>query len=192
MSHLRALPELVQDSQLDVTIQGHTTIHRAPLECRDSMSPQYWETVEPLGQGGDGMVFLQQKIRGPGNVENLAVKQMMLKADLTSEDHDSKRYLRELEALAKFAQGRVSYVNKTLSLRLTDAWRSTHVFSLNHMVGISISACCTSAWSIASTQISETTSKHIRPCRKNAFGPSLFKSVKGCVACTITISPTET
>jgi hypothetical protein len=40
----------------------------------------------------------------------LAVKAMQLKADLRSEDHDSKRYVRELEALAKFTQGKVSWV----------------------------------------------------------------------------------
>jgi hypothetical protein len=33
---------------------------------------------------------------------------MSLNADLASVDHDSKRYVRELEALAKFAQGKVS------------------------------------------------------------------------------------
>jgi len=108
MTHLHALPELVRDSQLKVIVQGQSTIHTAPLECRDSVLPQFWETTEPIGRGGDGTVFLQRKIKGPGNVEILAVKQMMLKADLASEDHDSKRYVRELEALSKFAQGRVS------------------------------------------------------------------------------------
>jgi len=112
MSHSRALPELVRDSQLEVVVQGDTTVHAAPLECRDSILPQYWETVKPLGRGGDGTVFLQQKIEGPGNVQLLAVKQIVLQADLTSEDHDSKRYVRELEALAKFAQGRVSYITE--------------------------------------------------------------------------------
>ena len=126
MSHLPALPELVRDSQLEVIVQGHITIHTAPLECRDSDLPQYWETGEPLGRGGDGTVFLQEKIQGPGNVTMLAVKQMILRADLTSEDHDSRRYLRELEALAKFAQDKVSCI-RTSSMNPTDAERSMRV-----------------------------------------------------------------
>jgi len=121
MAHLHVLPELVRDSHLEVSVEGHMTVHTAPLECRDSILPQYWETGEPLGRGGDGTVFLQQKTKGPGDMEILAVKQMILRSDLTSEDHDSRRYLRELEALAKFAQGRVSCATKNTFRTLTDA-----------------------------------------------------------------------
>lgn len=71
-------------------------------------------------------MFLQHKIQGPGAVDMIAVKQMSLNADLASEDHDSKRYVRELEALAKFAQGRVRYTN-IVFVDVTDTRRSTRV-----------------------------------------------------------------
>ena len=119
MTPLRELPELVQDSELQVTIRDNITIHIEPLECRDEFLPQKWELKRTIGRGGDGTVFLQQKIEGPGAVDTIAVKQMSLNADLASEDHDSKRYVRELEALAKFAQGRVRYT-RTLFVKVTD------------------------------------------------------------------------
>lgn len=108
MTHLRNLPELVQDSELEVNVHDNIIIHTQPLECRDSSLSQRWENKKLLGRGGDGIVVLQQKIAGPGVINLLAVKAMQLKADLRSEDHDSKRYVRELEALAKFTQGKVS------------------------------------------------------------------------------------
>lgn len=108
MTALRDLPELVQDSELEVTVEDAFTVYTKPLEYRDNSSPQRWATTRTISRGGDGTVFLQQKIEGPGETKTLAVKQMSLNADLASEDHDSKRYVRELEALAKFAQGKVS------------------------------------------------------------------------------------
>lgn len=105
----RSLPELVRDSELEVTIHDNITVYAEPLECREESSPQVGETKRALGRGGDGTVFLQQKIEGPGTIDVIAVKQMSLNDDLASEDHDSKRYVRELETLAKFAQPRVSH-----------------------------------------------------------------------------------
>lgn len=86
----------------------------------------------------------------------IAVKQMGLNAELASEDHDSKRYVRELEALAKFAQGRVSQT-RTLSTQVTDTSRSTHVGLLDHMVGTRTRAGSIFAWSTASTWTLENT-----------------------------------
>jgi hypothetical protein len=120
MTSFRDLPELVQDSELEVTVDDAFTIHTSPLGCRDDLSPQRWATIRTLGRGGDGTVFLQQKIEGPGETTMLAVKQMSLDADLASEDHNSKRYVRELEALAKFAQGKVSQP-RSLIARIIDA-----------------------------------------------------------------------
>jgi hypothetical protein len=107
MTSLRDLPELVRDSKLEVVVRDNITIHIEPLECRDQVRPQRWETRRTLGRGGDGTVFLQRKVDGPGMIDSLAVKQMSLITDLASENHESKRYVRELEALAKFAQGKV-------------------------------------------------------------------------------------
>ncbi|XP_014557567.1 hypothetical protein COCVIDRAFT_60073, partial [Bipolaris victoriae FI3] len=104
----RSLPERVQESELQVTIHDNITVHIEPLECREESSPQVWVTKRTLGRGGDGTVFLQQKVEGPGTIDMLAVKQMSLDHDLASEDHNSKRYVRELEALAKFGQPRYS------------------------------------------------------------------------------------
>jgi hypothetical protein len=109
MTHFRNLPELVRDSKLEVIVHDNITIHTEPLECRGEFLPQRWETKRTIGRGGDGTVFLQRKVDGPGTMNLLAVKQMSLNADLASEDHDSKRYVRELEALAKFAQGTASH-----------------------------------------------------------------------------------
>jgi hypothetical protein len=110
MQRFRDLPELVRDSKLEVILRDNITIHTEPLECRDEFSPQRWETKGMIGHGGGGAVFLQRKVDGPGTIHSLAVKQMRLMSDLASEDHESKRYVHELEALAKFAQGRVSHV----------------------------------------------------------------------------------
>jgi hypothetical protein len=126
MTSLRELPELVQDSELEVTVKDSFTVHTNPLDCREDLSPQRWVTIRTLGRGGDGTVFLQQKIEGPGETTMLAVKQMSLDASLASEDHNSRRYVRELEALAKFAQGKVS-CSKLLSTHIIDAWRSIRV-----------------------------------------------------------------
>jgi hypothetical protein len=104
MTHLRNSPEL------EVNVHDNIIIRTQPLECRDSFLSQRWENKKLLGRGGDGIVVLQQKFAGPGAINLLAVKAMQLKADLHSEDHDSKRYVRELEALAKFTQGKVSWV----------------------------------------------------------------------------------
>jgi hypothetical protein len=150
MPHLRDLPELVRDSELRVTIHDNITIHKEPLECRDSFLPQHWETKRTIGRGGDGTVFLQQKIKGPGATDEIAVKQISLNAKLTSEDHDSKRYVRELEALAKFAQGRVGQT-RTLSMKATDAPRSTHIGLSDLMAGTRKRAGSIFAWSTAST-----------------------------------------
>jgi hypothetical protein len=109
MTTVRELPELVRDSKLEVILHDNITIHTEPLECRDGFLPQRWETRRMIGHGGSGSVFLQHKVDGPGTMHSLAVKQMPLTADLASEDHDSKRYLRELEALAKFAQGKAGH-----------------------------------------------------------------------------------
>jgi hypothetical protein len=111
MQSFRDLPELVRDSKLEVILRDNITIHTEPLECRDEFSPQQWETKGMIGHGGGGAVFLQRKVDGPGTIHSLAVKQMRLMSDLASEDHESKRYVHELEALAKFAQGRVSNIN---------------------------------------------------------------------------------
>jgi hypothetical protein len=94
MTSFRDLPELVQDSELEVIVQDAFTVHTNPLGCRDDLSPQLWATIRTLGRGGDGTVFLQQKIKGPGEITMLAVKQMSLDADLASEDHNCKRYVR--------------------------------------------------------------------------------------------------
>jgi hypothetical protein len=109
MRNVRDLPERVRDSRLEATIHGHITIHRRPLGYRKANLSQKWESGEIIGRGGDGIVTLQRKLEGPGTFDLLAVKQMRLVADLTSDNHDSQRYVRELEALAKFGQERVSH-----------------------------------------------------------------------------------
>jgi hypothetical protein len=108
MRDVRDLPERVRDTRLDATIHGHIKIHHRPLGCRNAL-PQKWESGEIIGRGGDGIVTLQRKLEGPGTFDLLAVKQMRLVADLTSDNHDSQSYVRELEALAKFGQEMVSY-----------------------------------------------------------------------------------
>jgi hypothetical protein len=107
------LPELVRDTQLKVTVEetkehGLVIVHARPLGCRNSSEEQRWRYVKPIGQGGASSVSLQRNIRGPG-IELMAVKQMKLTAgtDLTSKNSVSRRYVRELEALAKFAQKKV-------------------------------------------------------------------------------------
>lgn len=166
MTHLRELPELVRDSELGVTIHDNITVHTEPLECRDSFLPQRWETRKTIGRGGDGTVFLQRKISGPGATDLIAVKQMSLNAELASEDHDSKRYVRELEALAKFAQGRVRQTI-TFAMQATDTSRSTHVGLLDHMVGTRTMAGFIFAWSTASTWTLESTLKLTAVCQKS-------------------------
>jgi hypothetical protein len=109
------LPELVRDSELKVTFEeteenGLVTLHARPLGYRNSSEDQRWRYEKTIGYGGAGLVLLQRKTCGPG-IERMAVKQMKLTAgtDLTSDNPVSRRYVRELDALAKFAQEKVRY-----------------------------------------------------------------------------------
>lgn len=105
-----ALPELVRDKELSTTTENNLTTHHR-RHGRRSIRETWKHDNVTLGQGGYGVVWLERRVdsesddlgeRGP---ELRAVKR--IRAVDRSTLSESKHYLRELEALAKFSQDKV-------------------------------------------------------------------------------------
>jgi hypothetical protein len=104
------LPDLVLDSKLSTYFRGPTTIHSF-LEINEaggrSSREEHWEWKQDLGQGGFGQVRLEKSV-------TLGVKQDTLRAvKVINKQSNPSRSLdlsRELEAIAKFSNGRVSQI----------------------------------------------------------------------------------
>ncbi|CAH0051972.1 unnamed protein product [Clonostachys solani] len=105
-----SLPEIVQDSRLDVRFasEGHRryTIHPQAATRRSRYVEERWVHERVLGQGGQGSVDLQVKDMGrPGTLQHRAVKKIRLQR---GEAQQSKMIQRELEAIFKFSQARAN------------------------------------------------------------------------------------
>lgn len=107
-------PEIVRDSRLSqATIQqdgGRTyTIHNRGARSRAAARNDIWMRQKLLGQGGFGLVHLEVKqMEKSGQPEYRAVKTFRMK-----DGHLKIRqthYVRELEAIAKFSQNKVGFI----------------------------------------------------------------------------------
>ncbi|CAH0022282.1 unnamed protein product [Clonostachys rhizophaga] len=110
MDFATGLPEIVQDSRLDVRFanegQRRYTIHPQAATRRSRYVEERWVHEKVLGQGGHGSVDLQVKDMGrPGTLQHRAVKKIRLQH---GEARQSKMIQRELEAIFKFSQARYS------------------------------------------------------------------------------------
>ncbi|KAL6404752.1 hypothetical protein AUP68_11581 [Ilyonectria robusta] len=97
------LPELVRDAKLQATIENSLTTHTRRSGHRAISRHESWAHERLLGHGGNGVVWLERKVKDDdGPAELRAVK------GIQTSNHQSKtdsmKYVRELEALAKFSQ----------------------------------------------------------------------------------------
>lgn len=102
------LPELARDSQLDTVVTHGFCMHsfkETPLLTRKEV----WKRKKRIGSGGFGTVWLETCIEGQDSEDNKyrAVKVLQLPTDSPFSQAISQ-YGRELEALAKFSQSKVS------------------------------------------------------------------------------------
>lgn len=111
MTSASDLPELVRDSKLQAIVDGNVTTHVRPQGHRGTCRHEKWQRWELLGHGGSGVVWLERKIEGAGTIELRAVKVIQMGGELNSKRHGGRRYVRELEALAKFSQDKVCRVS---------------------------------------------------------------------------------
>jgi hypothetical protein len=97
------LPDLVQDSKLRTVFRDSTTIH-LHLEIDETgrrfSQEEHWKWEQHLGQGGFGEVKLQRCITKAAKLDSVRAVKIM--------DKKSFDYNRELEAIAKFSNDRVS------------------------------------------------------------------------------------
>jgi hypothetical protein len=101
------LPDLVRDTELRTQFDHPHTIHEF-LEAPHSLAPvrrEVWKRIKTIGQGGFSYVCLEECVQGRAEhtPQTRAVKVISSRqgADIIS-------YSRELEAVAKFSQKKVS------------------------------------------------------------------------------------
>lgn len=102
-----AVPDLVRDSKLQTRhIDGHT-IHRyleASSSRRRIPREEYWKRERDLGHGSFGRVWLEKCVKGNNEGQLRAVKMVRNLSNSSS----AVDFNRELEAVAKFSNARVS------------------------------------------------------------------------------------
>ncbi|KAM5355132.1 hypothetical protein ACJ41O_001778 [Fusarium nematophilum] len=104
------LPDLVQDTKLDTSFEGHFTVHHyddsdGEQDARPERRSEYWKRSGLLGCGGCGAVYLETLekpvgCRGKPSCQMRAVKYVSPKSRAS--------YPPELETIAKFSQRRYS------------------------------------------------------------------------------------
>lgn len=103
------LSDLVLDSKLNTAFRGPVTIH-SYLEIDEignrSTREEHWKWEQSLGRGGFGQVKLQTCSAKHGNQNYRRAVKIIDKPLKQSRPLD---YNRELEAIAKFSNDRVSY-----------------------------------------------------------------------------------
>jgi hypothetical protein len=157
------LPTSVRDSELEVTVEntgnGPLRVHSRPLEFRkdSEFQIQRWKLEEVIGHGGYGSVLLMRKIDGPG-IESMAHKQMELPHNLTLEFSNSRQYLRELKALAKFRQKR-SVTRDHTFIRIAGFERSIPDISSTLAVGFVKKTGSAFVWTTTNTSVLKTLEK---------------------------------
>lgn len=108
------IPDLVRDSNLqtsfhlDCTIHSYTEFDRTR---RRTIRQEYWKSKRRLGQGSYGQVWLEECTEGKSQGALRAVKIIHKAPDTNTRD-----YLRELEAVAKFSHPRVSLDHMSLNV----------------------------------------------------------------------------
>ena len=103
------LPELVRDSKLRTEIEGIHTVHTRPTARRSLSKRETWTLEGIIGQGGGGMVLLQRQSEGNNVGRQRAVKRIQFNSGFGKDPMSSiRRFVRELEASAKFSQEKVS------------------------------------------------------------------------------------
>src|SRR6478735_2261080 len=102
------LPDLVRDTELRTRFEYPHTIHEF-LEAPHSLAPvrqEVWKRIKTIGRGGFSYVCLEECVEGRAEYtpQTRAVKVISSKhgADILSDS-------RELEAVAKFSQNKVSW-----------------------------------------------------------------------------------
>jgi serine/threonine protein kinase len=108
MTNPAALPELVQDSKLELTtFRDNLTIHSKPLG--QQQRTETWKRGEMLGHGGYGVVMLEHRVDDidATGAEGSPPRERAVKMVLT-QGRQPIHYVRELEALAKFSQAKYS------------------------------------------------------------------------------------
>lgn len=105
MASQSLLPELVRDAKLQATIENKRTTHTRRSGHR-AISSESWEFEKILGHGGNGIVLLERKVKDDdGPAELRAVKGIQISHGQSKSA--IMKYIRELEAFAKFSQKRV-------------------------------------------------------------------------------------
>lgn len=90
-------PELVRHSKLEITFENNLIIHPQLSGRRKLPQREAWTRQRRVGRGGNGQVWLERKIvNGQHSAELRAVKDIHVPST-------RGRYIRELEALAKFS-----------------------------------------------------------------------------------------
>ena len=101
------LSDLVRDSKLETSFRDSLTIHMFRDAAHRAALPrkEVWKRVRELGFGGNGRVWLEECVEGqkPGGPSLRATKEIRLRHHSHAVD-----YRRELDALAKFSQDKVS------------------------------------------------------------------------------------
>lgn len=101
-------PDLVRDSKLRTQFRDSTTIH-SYFEVNETGSrysrEEHWKLERILGHGGFGQVRLQRCVAKGAKQDSLRAVKMIKKPLGPS---GSLNYNRELEAIAKFSNDRVS------------------------------------------------------------------------------------
>jgi serine/threonine protein kinase len=106
MRNSPTIPELVRDSRLEAIFRPNASIPTATIHIklsgrRNVPAQEVWVREKMLGHGGYGMVCLERKLEnGLPTSEVRAVKQIKIHEAISA----GGKYLRELEALAKFSQ----------------------------------------------------------------------------------------
>jgi hypothetical protein len=109
------LPDLVEDSKLHTEFRKGLTVHLLhELSRAKSKRPvrkeQCWKREKQIGFGGFGRIWLESSTLGEDKRELRAVKELEVPSHEKAKTTRAVRmYLRELEAIAKFSQRKVSF-----------------------------------------------------------------------------------
>jgi hypothetical protein len=144
-----SLPDLITDSKLEVesfkdySIQTRLVSNPATGQRR-TRQQERWQRIKELGRGSFGTVWLEECTAGPSSGEVRAVKELCKNPTSVSTN-----YYRELEAIAKFSQERVSTVD-ILSKEYTLIMHSIKTVSFAPSVGTRTIMQSLLLWSILS------------------------------------------
>jgi hypothetical protein len=113
MTSFSTLPESVRDSRLEAHFKPTPTyprfiIHPTVSGRRSWAKPVVWARQKLLEQGGNGLIWLEKRVESlenpSGTPELRAVKQIRVFRPISESD----KFIRELDALAKFSKDKVS------------------------------------------------------------------------------------